>query len=399
MQPALLVKLRPAGPWRFGPSDGGNDRSDTLFRSDRLFSAFTTAAAQLGFADEWLAAAASVRLSSLFPFQGDTRFVIPPATLWPPPTWLVTSPSPVFLAKIRWSEARFIPVPLVESILLGQRILADQWTVDAESGCLLRRDRPSSTPFRPVLRTGAAVDRLTRQSAASHSFAGVEFEPGAGLWFAVAFSDSSISEEWRPRVEGMLRLLCDSGFGGRRTSGWGQTQAPELESGTWPSILFPKLSRASQPSASSSRLHWALSLFSPAEEDRIDWTSGAYSLLERSGATGKRARFVSEGSVLVSENSPLGTKIDVGEERTMYRSGIALTIPLPVVEPKQVELVETPADPEAPEPTPCPSGDTEEAEEITPPEPEPAEPEITEPSPEPIEEPLPIQEETPADAL
>src|SRR5947208_12284600 len=166
MQPAVLVRLRPSGPWRSGPAQGGPNRVEEIFRSDRLFSALTLAMKQLGHLQEWLAATAEsprpqVTFTSLFPFQGDLLFAPPPATHWPPPASLVVSPSPVFLSKIRWQAARFVPLALVESLLTGQSILADQWLPDVESGCLLRRDRPSSSPFRTRMRSHAAVDRVS----------------------------------------------------------------------------------------------------------------------------------------------------------------------------------------------------------------------------------------------
>ena len=37
MTPALLIRLRPLGPWRYGPDEGGRDRVDNLYRSDRLY--------------------------------------------------------------------------------------------------------------------------------------------------------------------------------------------------------------------------------------------------------------------------------------------------------------------------------------------------------------------------
>jgi CRISPR/Cas system CSM-associated protein Csm4 (group 5 of RAMP superfamily) len=406
-----------------------------------LFSAFTVAAQQLGFVDEWLDATARnstplIQFSSLFPFQGDTLFVTPPASLWPPPAWLVTSPSPVFLTKVRWTAARLAPVPLIESVLLGQKILADQWIADPESGCLLRRDRPSTTPFRTVLRTGAPVDRTTGRSSGAHSFAGVEFEPGAGLWSLIGFRDSAASSQWSERVQGMVRLLGDSGFGGRRTAGWGQTATPELQSGQWPDLLFPKLGRSPQhltPSSPSSQ-HWLLSLFSPAPGDQIDWSAGEYSLIERGNANGKRARFVAEGSVLKTENPPIGVAVNVAEpdHQPLYRSGIALSLALPVIEalPAPVEAEAEPVEPPAilpeaveqpsdladviadePLPEPCvtPSVDvTPEPEPVPEPEPEP-EPEsegpreqeqVEEPPAEPAspEEQLPQDEES-TDAL
>ncbi|MBV8831012.1 MAG: hypothetical protein JO108_17475, partial [Acidobacteriaceae bacterium] len=76
MQPAVLIRLRPTGPWRFGPGDGGDTRLDFTFRSDRLYSAVTLAMRKLGFLEEWLDATArrpepAVTFSSLFPFQTD----------------------------------------------------------------------------------------------------------------------------------------------------------------------------------------------------------------------------------------------------------------------------------------------------------------------------------------
>jgi CRISPR type III-A-associated RAMP protein Csm4 len=356
MQQAVLIRLRPRGPWRYGPSDGGHDRVDALYRSDRLYSALTLAMQKLGFLDEWLqstaqASAPAVVFTSLFPYQGDTLFVPPPATLWPPPLGLVTTPSPVFLTKIRWNAARFVPLNLVESILAGQRILADQWIPDAESGCLLRRDRPSSSPYRVVTRSRAAVDRLSGSSVHVDASACVEWEAGSGLWTAARFADETAYSTWYSRVQSAFRLLADTGFGARRTSGWGQTAEPEFQTGSWPALLFPKLAAAS--SAGSARagaesasdqpsLFWLLSLYSPSSSDAVDWRDGAYEASVRggivesasagSGAEKKRVRMITEGSVLSAKQEPLGAAVDVapdGFAHPVYRSGFALSLLLP----------------------------------------------------------------------
>jgi CRISPR type III-A-associated RAMP protein Csm4 len=342
MQPAVLIRLRPAGPWRYGPGDGGRTRVDSLFRSDRLFSALTLAAKQLAFLEDWLDATASssspaLAFSSLYPFQGDVLFVTPPANLWPPPLGLVTSPSPVFLTKVRWSAAKFVPVGLVETILTGQKVLADQWAPDPESACLLRRDRPSTTPFRTVVRTGAAVDRITKQSSSAYSFAGVEFEPGAGLWTVVQFADESASQVWMERIKGMFRLLADTGLGGRRSVGWGQMEAPEFEDGLWPAVLFPRLARAlakngTQDDAQGSSLYWLMSLFAPGATDAVDWSGGDYNLIERNTISGKQVRLIAEGSVVAASAAPVGNAVDVAEGQAghpVYKSGIALSLKLP----------------------------------------------------------------------
>lgn len=352
MSSALLFTLHPSGPWRFGPGEGGRDRVDTLFRSDRLFSAFTLAFERLGMMEPWLdatvrASKPAVVLSSLFPFQGDTRFVPPPATLWPPPAGAVRISSPVFATKVRWRAARFVPVSLVENLLLGQRILAEQWTADPESGCLLRRDRPQSSPFRTVVRTQVAVDRLGL-GAEAHSHTGIEFEPDSGLWGAAIFDSDTSAQEWKEPLLAGLRLVADTGFGGRRSNGWGQVSKFRTQEAAWPQILLPKLSRAQSNNAAESAseqtpAHWLLSLFRPASDEQIDWQSGSYSLTVRGGhvessngrgAAKKQVRMIEEGSVVAAAQSPLGSAVDVAPEgfpHPVYRSGFALAVTLPAV--------------------------------------------------------------------
>jgi CRISPR type III-A-associated RAMP protein Csm4 len=356
MQTAVLIPLHPRGPWRFGPGDGAGQDLDTLYRSDRLFSALTLAFADLGQLEPWLEATArasqpQILLSSLFPFQSDTLFVPPPCSMWPPPAGLITSPSPVFLSKLRWNLARFVPVSLIQSLLLGQPALADQWTVDAESACLLRRDRPSTAPFRFAVRRRAAVDRLTRTSAQADRVSCVEFEPSAGLWTAVTFRDESAEQSWRGLLESAFRLLADTGLGARRTIGWGQFTTAPWQHGRWPDLLFPKL-----PADKTARSHWLLSLYSPSPSDQVDWRAGHYRLTCRGGRAHhagilkKTARMVVEGSVLSTAAAPVGRALDVapdGLPHPLYRSGFALSIPLP----------ETPA----PEPAPQNANPVEQA--------------------------------------
>jgi CRISPR type III-A-associated RAMP protein Csm4 len=209
---------------------------------------------QLGLLDEWIEATAraeapAVVFSSLFPFQTDILFAVPPATLWPPPANLLTSPTPTFLTKIRWKAARFVPLNVIDLLLTGQPLLAEQWLPDPESGCLLRRDRPSSSPFRFVLRSGAAVDRLTNTGGDVNAAACVEFEQNAGLWTVARFLDNAAEATWSGRIQAAFRLLADSGFGGGRSRGWGQTQGVEFTTGSWPGLLLPKVSRLQRNSS------------------------------------------------------------------------------------------------------------------------------------------------------
>lgn len=350
MQRAVVIRLRPLGPWRCGVGIG-QQQVESAFRSDRLYSAVTLAMQRLDLLSEWLEATAlnsepAVVFSSLFPFQGDTLFAPPPATVWPPPPSLLTSPSPVFLSKMRWAAAEYVPLAVTESLLLSQPLLADQWIVDGESGCLLRRDRPSTSPFRYSSRTSASVDRVSETSGTARSVGCIEFENGAGLWGAVRFADESAEATWGERVRAAFRLLADTGFGGRRSSGWGQTAEPEFEAGDWPKLLLPKLTGASanRSEAEGSSFFWLLSLYSPAAKDSVDWSSGDYRLTARTGrveslsgggGTKKTVRMISEGSVLSVRDEPVGVAVDVAPENfshPVYRAGFALACKVPFAE-------------------------------------------------------------------
>ena len=118
MQPGLVVKLRPSGPWRIGPYSGARNRVDVIYHSDSLYSAVTSAMSRLGRLDSWLdatarSAAPAVCFSSCFPFVEEIGFVIPPRTVWPP-----VSQSRM-AGRVRWKSARFIPLVMVQAILSG----------------------------------------------------------------------------------------------------------------------------------------------------------------------------------------------------------------------------------------------------------------------------------------
>ena len=245
MNPGLVVKLRPTGPWRIGPDSGARNRVDTIYHSDTLYAAVTGALARLGPIDEWLAATArngvpAVCFSSCFPFVEEIGFVVPPRTVWPP-----TSPA-LLSARVRWKSARFVPLGMVQAILSGAALDENQWSVDAASECLVPAGRPG--PFRTGMRSNAAVDRLTG-SAERHSTACVEFRTGAGLWTVVSFADEAASARWLEAVKTAFRLLADSGFGGERSRGWGRSEAPEFIEGTLPEMILPAIVAAREEPA------------------------------------------------------------------------------------------------------------------------------------------------------
>ena len=237
MNPGLVVKLRPPGPWRSGPDSGARNRVDPVYHSDSLYSAVTGALRTLGHMDAWLDATArnpqgaAVRFSSCFPFHEDIGYIIPPRSIWPP-----MSGAPVTSPKVRWKSARYIPLGLVEALLNGQVLDEDHWSIDGPSECLVPAGRPG--PFRMSTRSAAAVDRLTG-AVERHATACIEFVQGAGLWTVVSFADAEQQERWNGPVRAAFRLLADSGFGGERGRGWGRSEDPEFIEGALPDMILP----------------------------------------------------------------------------------------------------------------------------------------------------------------
>jgi CRISPR type III-A-associated RAMP protein Csm4 len=372
MNPGLVVKLRPSGPWRIGPDSGARNRVDAIYHSDSLYSAVTSAMALLGSLDAWLDATAraaepAVCFSSCFPFLDDIGFVVPPRTIWPP-----VSPA-LMSARVRWKSARFVPLGIVQALLTGETLNPDDWSVDGPSECLVPAGRLG--PFRSSVRWAAGIDRLTGSSE-RHSTACMEFRTGAGFWTVVSFSGNEARERWLEPVKAAFLLLADSGFGGERSRGWGRSETPEFLAGSLPEmILAPAAPKAEAPqtaaepeAATSSEeppaeqtaepvaiaavpestpaagSHWLLSLFAPGASDTVDWERGDYTILARggrvespsgSGELKKQLHMVAEGSVLVAASGPRGSAPDVapdGFAHPVFRSGFAVAIPLPEVE-------------------------------------------------------------------
>ena len=362
---ALLAKLRPCGPWRVGPDSGDRARVGRVLHSDALYSALTHAFIPLGELDAWLEATAmhvggpQVRLSSCFPFvateNGDTLFLPPPESHWPPPDSL----------RIRWKSARYIPPTAIWQLLSDKPLIEEHWVVDGVSECLLPviRNVPAQSPFRVTIRSRAAVDRLG-QGVEAYQTACLEFSKGAGIWMAFDFANKEAEARWSPALKGALRLIADSGLGGERSSGWGRFEQPEFAEDELGPLLFGNRYRSPEEVTG----HWLLSLFSPAADDRVDWQRGAYRVVARTGrvesaagwGAAKRAnQMIAEGGVLVAPVAPKGTARDVapiGFPHPVYRAGFALTIPIGKAKPQQQKpvvadktLLETAQETRAPE--------------------------------------------------
>ncbi len=328
MSSSFIVRFRPTGPWRFGPDSGSRQHVDLLLHSDAVYSSVTNAMARLDLLDDWLRATATndqgvsaVRFSSLFPYQRDVLFVVPPRSLWPP------APS----IKVRYKGARFVPLGVVETLLNEKPLDEDRWSVDGESFCLVPNGWQEG-PFRQALRSSAGVDRLDAGRIDVHLTACLEFTRDSGLWMMTVFSDDAAKERWEAPVRGALNLLADSGIGGERSRGWGRSRQPRWDAAE---ALSVPMEEGVEPA------YWLLSLYAPSHADAVDWNRGNYGAITRSGRIENPARWgelkaatqmITEGSVLLAPREPQGGAPNVAPEgfaHPVYRAGFAVTIPIP----------------------------------------------------------------------
>ena len=197
MPSSFIIRLRPTGPWRFGPDSGSREHVDLLLHSDAVYAAVSSAMARLDLLSDWLDAtarcegASPVRFTSLYPYHRDHLFVVPPRGVWPPPASI----------KIRYKSARFVPLTVIEGLLNDKPIDEDRWSVDGESSCLVPNGW-NEGPFRKALRSSAAVDRLESGRIGVHETACLEFARDAGLWMMVVFADDEARERWEQPLRG-----------------------------------------------------------------------------------------------------------------------------------------------------------------------------------------------------
>lgn len=338
-KPGVIVRLRPAGPWRFGTETGARDQVDLVCHSDTLYSAVSWAMGRLGMLGEWLAETAvgegepAVRFSSMFPSYEGLLYVTPPRHLWPP----------LAFGKVRWKGARLVPAEVVSGLVNGQAPDEERWAVDGESQCLAPARKDGSAPrlLRIVMRAAAAVDRISQGAVEAHHTACVEYGEGAGMWCAAVFEGEEARQRWRGRLEAAFRLLADSGLGGERSRGWGRSEMPQFTEGSWPDLLIPPPPAPAEEEAAAETSYWLLSLYAPSQADTVDWKRGDYALVTRggwaeangrSGQAKRLTRMVAEGSVVLAGGPPSGSVRDVAPEgypHPVYRAGYALAAPIP----------------------------------------------------------------------
>jgi CRISPR-associated protein Csm4 len=305
----LACILKPRGPFHLGEREGLREGSDTFIRSDTLFSALCHSLLLLygtPVLESFLAAmtgdAPPLRLSSAFPrWQGECYFPVP----------LNRVPADPDLKKLR-----FVSGPEFERLLAG--------------GSLTGKSLDHGIPCKgvtPWFVTDAPKVRLSRLTGSAdqggfYRVGLVYYARDAELFFLAEFG----TEEWRPKLEAAIRLMCDEGIGGYRSAGKGSFEQP---------VYRPvKIAVPDRPDG------WlTLSLYFPAESEAPPLAEGWYGLADRKGymysplqrsLRRKEVTMFAEGSVFPGPPGK-GLLVDVRPEGVevhgVYRYGLAFGLP------------------------------------------------------------------------
>lgn len=163
-------------------------------------------------------------------------------------------------------------------------------------------------------------DRLYHEQVIRFSFVNAGDEKiRPGVFFLV---EHSLDErEWSDFLAA-VRILCDEGVGGQRSSGRGQFESVELAE-------YP-LKQVSRPLA-----YLGLSLISPADNSEFHEGLLRYGTVLRGGGSlgvsglhRKRVRLVAEGALLRSDIRGMLVDVSPRSDRTVLRNGISFAVPM-----------------------------------------------------------------------
>lgn len=404
MNPALLIKLRPTTPWRIAPPSGSRTHVDAILHSDTLYSAITLSMRHLGLLEEWLQATATaqqpaVRFSSCYPFHGGTLFIAPPRNLWPPPSssrvrwkaarfvplrlveslvndpqarareedWVVDGESECLLPAGRSGRAqgpfqmalrRTVAVDRLTGVCADPDFTASLefaagsglWCVAVFSSEESRQkwSGPLQSALRLLADSGFGGERSRGWGRAEApefiegAFPDLVLTPAVAVAAAAngiptpAIAVPQEPESASPDAEQALPAEESVAVQDPETD----PETPSSEEVPAEAQVEPQVAPSPTPSLPAESAYWLLSLFRAGEDDAVDWSRGAYALVERSGridspfSQGELKRslsMVSEGSVVFASVPPNGSAPDVSPEgfaHPVYRAGFALAIPI-----------------------------------------------------------------------
>ncbi len=380
-----VVEVDFQSPVHVGEPGIGEEATTQILHSDTWFSAMTVAIRQLygevtvkrwmnelapPEADPWTQELSSLagnaeenppfRISSAFPMlkRGDSAdaeeplYFLPKPMLPPPGFDRADGADGGTQIREKWAKEvkkiRFVPVSLWKKWISAEKF-SDE---DYESLKLFRIKELAHVGSETLL-PRVSLDRET--SASEYFRQGLRvYGKGAGVFFFL-----QVSPEWQPTVAGALRWLGENGIGGKRSVGYGRfssrwrpffgpsgqgvsAQKVSDQAETFKTTRGLKaLEQLFHPSFQENG-YVTLSLYHPTMAERgRDWRNASVQWLDRRGWSAygddglqvkrRSVRMLSEGSLFPWR--PLGHLVDVTpdiwrQERTVYRNGLALAIPV-----------------------------------------------------------------------
>ncbi len=307
-----------------GTREGALEGTDSMIRSDTLYSAFFNGYRLLYGKSEleallkrFLGPGHPFLFSSAYPFRGD-RFYLP-------------IPKNQILGEKQARKILFVETGAWSRLIRGESL--EDLLAAGEADALPRRPdarRPEepTVPWKKIDRPRVSLDRMSNHPGEQFFHCGeLCFQEGAGLYFLVQYNPDN-HPDVKLRVEAVWRLLADEGLGGDRTVGKGLFHYPRAEE----MIL-------DAPDAATG---WtALSLYYPGDGEWSRLHEGFYDLIERRGymfskdgrsLRRKTVAMFTEGSVFPASTSRAGALVDVTPElfkevHDVFRAGVALGAP------------------------------------------------------------------------
>jgi CRISPR-associated protein Csm4 len=276
--------------------------------SDTLKAALQACAVVLGYEQaRGRAFLEGFRLSSAYPWVGDTRF-------YPKPPFPLTAekaekepgkPSPK-----DWKRVKYLAEPLFLKVLTGEKLDAEVTDAAQFNSGLLWDKKQESSP-KAWTETEVRTRLQSREQSGKNDptpfhVDRVLFAPGdVGLWFMVQYLDTA----WQPIVEAALRLLADEGLGTDRNVGYGRFEwlDGEAEHIDWKQEKYPKA-------------FISLGLYCPADEVKkaLDWDISRFDLVPRGGYISSSphddARMLRKNPVWMLRDGALLLKTKEGKE-------------------------------------------------------------------------------------
>lgn len=302
-----ICKLKPKSSLHLGEREGFREGTEKFIHSDTLFSAFCHNYLLLYGKEElekllknFYNNNPSFIISSAFPYWNDRLYFPIPENQLP--------------KEKRLKKKDFIEKSGFEELLFGTSVekIVESKFIPNEN---------NKNPYTIIDTPRIALSRFTNQPGENYfHFGEIFYNDNAGLFFLYILYDIKFEK----RFISTIRLMCDEGIGGDRSSGKGFFEQP----------IFDEI-KIKVPDSSNAI---TLSLYLPLPGELTDLDKSYYKIITRKGyiyslqtqSLRKRSvRMFAEGSVFSSKK--VGRLADVTptifKEHKIYRYGLAFTLP------------------------------------------------------------------------